>query len=50
MAVQVKFKLTSIKLNDTKVDRIVIDWKLIREDKEVKDVFTGKLHHLLMDN
>ena len=49
-AVLVKFKLTSIKQNNMKADILAIDWKLIREIKEVNEMFNKKLHYLLMKN
>ena len=48
--VLVKFKLISIKLYTTKSNRLVIDWKSVQENKDVKDVFNKKSLYSLMKN
>ena len=48
-AIRVNFKLTSIKLNTDKAEKIVIDWKTIREDTYTNKVFNCRLHCSLME-
>ena len=49
-AIKVIFELIYIKLHTNKTDIIVIDWRQIQENKEVKGAFNERLNYSIMTN